>query len=165
MAILSELSLAVKNRRSEIGLSQDRVAQLAGLSRASINELETGRMNNLSLNRAEKLANTLGLSLGVTGLRRPKASPDDALMVAARTASVSYRQMLPPEVLTQALRDGAAPPEFMPHLRTLLDEAPLSVLSDVAVALEQQFGIRRQSTWQRMRSLANELACRRDIWA
>lgn len=49
MAILSELSNVVKRQRSEMGLSQERLAELAGLSRASVNELETGKLANLSL--------------------------------------------------------------------------------------------------------------------
>ena len=43
-----------------MGLSQERLAELAGLSRATINALEAGRLDNLSLTRAERLANTLG---------------------------------------------------------------------------------------------------------
>ncbi|UUZ70718.1 helix-turn-helix domain-containing protein [Polaromonas sp. P1(28)-8] len=49
MAILSELSGIVKRQRSEMGLTQERLAQLAGLSRATINDLETGKIMNLSL--------------------------------------------------------------------------------------------------------------------
>lgn len=64
MAILNELSSMVKRQRSEMGLSQERLAELAGLSRATINELETGKLSNLSLTRAERLANTLGLDWG-----------------------------------------------------------------------------------------------------
>lgn len=50
-----------------MGLSQERLGELAGLSRATINELETGKLANLSLTRAERLANVLGYGLGVTG--------------------------------------------------------------------------------------------------
>ncbi len=64
MAVLSELSNFVKSQRSEMGLSQERLGELAGLSRATINALETGKLVNLSLVRAERLANVLGYGLG-----------------------------------------------------------------------------------------------------
>lgn len=68
MVILSELSLVVKRQKSKMGLSQERLGVLASLSRATINELETDKPANLSLTRAERLANVLGYGLGVTGI-------------------------------------------------------------------------------------------------
>lgn len=41
LIILNELASAVKQRRLDMGLSQQRLAELSNLSRATINELET----------------------------------------------------------------------------------------------------------------------------
>jgi len=167
MPILNELAAVVKRQRSEMGLSQERLAELAGLSRATINELETGRLSNLSLTRAERLANLLGFGLGVTGVKKSKAdlATGTALDTASRSASISYGEPLPPETLRHALLTGAIPPNHIAQLRALLDEAPLSVLSAVVAQLESENGAPRKATWQKMRQLAAAVACTRGIWS
>jgi transcriptional regulator with XRE-family HTH domain len=167
MPILHELSTVIKRQRSEMGLSQERLAQLAGLSRATINNLETGKLTNLSLTRAERLANLLGYGLGVTGAKKPKTdrAAGSALETAARSANVSYGDPIPLETLRHALLTGAIPPNYIAQLRALLDEAPLSVLSAVVAELESESGANRKATWQRMRQLAAAVACTREIWS
>lgn len=167
MAILNELSSMVKRQRSEMGLSQERLAELAGLSRATINELETGKLTNLGLTRAERLANTLGFGLGVTGARRAKSDGDTAgaLETAANSGSISYSETIPPETLRHALVTGVIPPNYIPQLRALLDEAPLTVLSAAVAQIELENNVPRRATWQRMRQLATATACTRGIWS
>jgi transcriptional regulator with XRE-family HTH domain len=164
MPIVSELSLLVKRRRQEMGITQERLAELAGLSRATINQLETGKMANLSLLNAERLANFLGYGLGITGARKSKDAKGSALQTAAQTASVSYTHPLPPEVLRKSLETGTVPPKYIPQLRTLLDEAPVGVLSALAHELEAEGGASVRSSWQRMRALATAVGCTRAIW-
>jgi transcriptional regulator with XRE-family HTH domain len=150
-----------------MGLSQERLAQLAGLSRATINNLETGKLTNLSLTRAERLANLLGYGLGMTGVKKPKTdgATGGALETAARSASVSYADPLPLGTLRHALLTGTVPPNYIAQLRALLDEAPLNVLSAVVAQLELESGASRKATWQKMRQLAAAVACTRDIWS
>lgn len=165
MSILNELSAAVKRQRREIGLSQERLAQLAGLSRATINELETGKLGNLSLSRAERLANELGLGLGVTGGRRPKAGDSgSSLETAARAASVSYAEAIPVTTLRKSLLTGVVAPKFIAQTRAFFEEAPLNAISSVAAELAQESGTTPKAVWQTMRQLALALACRRSIW-
>lgn len=163
MAILNELSLLVKSRRAEMGLSQERLATLADLSRMTVNKLETGAIENLSLVKAERLANVLGFGLGVIGSRVPKGEAS-ALDVASRTASVSYADSIPVETLRSSFLSGVVPPNYIPQMRALLDEAPVGVLSNVAKQLELENGIRPNATWARMRQLAVAIACTRGIW-
>jgi transcriptional regulator with XRE-family HTH domain len=165
MPILHELGANVKKKRSEMGLSQERLAELAGLSRATINALEAGKLDNLSLTRAERLANTLGYGLGVTGTRSQVAANSSALETASMSSSISYGMAIPPEVLRHTLLMGTVPPKHIAQLRALLDESPLSVLSAVAAQIEQENGIPSRSTWQRMRQLAVAVACSRSIWS
>lgn len=166
MTILSELSDVVKRQRSEMGLSQERLAELAGLSRATINALEAGRLDNLSLTRAERLANTLGYGLGITGILKPNLDNQlgSALETAARSGSISYSEPIPPETLRHSLVTGTIPPKHIAQLRAVLDEAPLSVLSAAVAEIELEIGAPRKETWQKMRQLAVVTACTRDIW-
>ncbi|KQT08101.1 helix-turn-helix transcriptional regulator [Ramlibacter sp. Leaf400] len=164
MAILHELSNLVKRQRAEMGLTQERLAELVGLSRATINQLETGKIANLSLTNAEQVANLLGYGLGVTGSRNAKDAAS-ALETAARTASVSYADPIPVKTLRSVLLKGVVPPDYIPQLRTLLEEAPVGVLSSVAKQLEREDEVPAKVTWQRMRQLASVLGCTRGIWS
>lgn len=162
MAILAELSDSVRARREELGLSQQQLARLAGLSRATISGLESGALTSLSLSRAERLANEIGLSLAVTGRRTQRGN--GAIARAARAASVSYGIEIPADELERSLHMGVIAPSYVPQLKALLDEAPLSLLSDVAAELEKKCGARRNVTWSKMRQLARALGCTRGIW-
>ena len=162
MALLKELGTAVRQRRQEIGLSQQQLADLVELSRATVNELETGRLKDLSSHRIERVANELGFAVGLVGTRR---SPDkSALEAAARVASVPYASELPASTLLESIRDGAVPPGYIPHLRTLLQEAPVALLADIVDELERSDGIPKPETWKRMRMLASVLKCDRRLW-
>jgi len=165
MPILSELSMLVKRQRAEMGLTQERLAEIAGLSRVTINQLETGKIANLSLSNAEKLANVLGYGLGVTGVRKSRDDVSKALETAARTASVSYADALPAETLRSAILQGVVAPPYIPQLRVLLDEAPVGLLSDLVRQVEREDGAPPPATWKNMRRLALALGCTRSLWS
>lgn len=52
---------------------------------------------------------------------------EDALSIAARSISTSYRGSVSAEMLAEMLRSGRAPERFHPHLMVFLDELPLPV--------------------------------------
>jgi hypothetical protein len=86
-----------------------------------------------------------------------------ALDVAAQSASTSYRTNLPPEVLSEALRTGAMPADFAPHIGTLLEEAPMSMLAKVVGQIHADAGMPQDQVWSNMRSMARALKITRDI--
>ncbi|HLZ80458.1 MAG TPA: helix-turn-helix transcriptional regulator [Ktedonobacteraceae bacterium] len=53
---------AIRKRRNELGLSQEELADLAGLHRTYIGDVERGK-RNVSLVNIDKLAKTLGISI------------------------------------------------------------------------------------------------------
>ena len=162
MALLKELGGAVRQRRQDMGLSQQQLAGLVELSRATVNELETGKLKDLSSNRIERLANALGLAVGLVGTRCRKDR--SAFEAAARVASVPYTTELPATILIDSIKDGAVPPGYIPHLRTLLQEAPIAMLADIADDLQQSHDVPKPDTWRRMRMLASVLQCDRPLW-
>jgi len=162
MPLLKELGTAVRQRRQDMGLSQQQLAELVELSRATVNELETGKLKDLSSNRIERLANELGFAVGLVGTRRPRGK--GALEAAARIASVPYTAELPASLLFDSLKDGVIAPGYIPHLRTLLQEAPIAILADIAEELEQSHNVPKPDTWKRMRMLAGVLKCDRRLW-
>ncbi|AKJ27557.1 regulatory protein [Caldimonas brevitalea] len=151
-----------------MGLTQTRLAQLSGLSRATINQIENGSIKDLSLTRTARLLEVLGLSINISPARpQPPESAREktpASILASRTASVSYRDDLPPDVLKASLLTGQVPSEFVPHLNALLEDASVILLSRVVDELNAECGVERAQIWANMRSMARKLGSRRDIW-
>lgn len=161
-----ELSNAVRTRRSEIGLSQATLAKLAGLSRATVNQIETGTFKDLSLHRAARLLDTLGLSLTVSPAhpKRGTASSTSPLDIAARSASVSYRRVMRGAQLKAILLTGDLPTRLEPQLNALLEEASVRMLASIVEQIHAEEAVPRAELWARLRELARQLGCVRDLW-
>jgi transcriptional regulator with XRE-family HTH domain len=170
MSPIHELSSAIRTRRSDMGLTQAALATLSGLSRATVNQVENGTIKDLSLTRAGRLLEVIGLSVAIaTPRQRPanhaaKRSKSSALSMAARTASVSFRVPLSTKHLRKAFSSGTPGPEFHPHLYALLDETPVSLLASAVEQLHREEGVERALVWKRMRELAHKLKSNRGIW-
>jgi transcriptional regulator with XRE-family HTH domain len=60
---LADIGQLVQTRRDALGLSQARLARLAGLSRATINQLENGNLVDLGAAKLMALLDLLGMDL------------------------------------------------------------------------------------------------------
>jgi transcriptional regulator with XRE-family HTH domain len=166
MSAIHELGQALRARRTEMGLSQAQVATLSGLSRQTVNQIETCVAPDLGLNKAERLASVLGLMLRVDA-GRPKVSrlaKMAPLTRAAATASVSYKTRLVGPALKRILVAGQVPEKYVPHVHALLDDAPVSLLGAVAEQLHEEENIARDLVWKAYRSLARQVKSQREIW-
>ena len=165
-SLFYEMGSAVKARRTDMGLTQATLARLSGLSRATVNQLENHTLKDLSIGRATKLLGALGLSLTASSARarQPMGSKSSALAIAARTASVSYRVVLPPRALRRCIETGKLPAGFEPHLNALLEEAPVSLLARLVEEVHAESGIEHALLWQHLRDMARGLQSQRDIW-
>ncbi|WP_129780669.1 helix-turn-helix transcriptional regulator [Peristeroidobacter soli] len=166
MGAIHELGHALRARRTDMGLSQAQVAALSGLSRQTVNQIETGAAPDLGLNKAERLAGVLGLVLRVDAGRpgSSKAAKMSALARAAATASVSFRRRLARPALERILASGELPEKYIPHVHALLDDAPVSLLGAVAEQLHDEAKLSREAVWKNYRNLARQVKSRRDIW-
>lgn len=163
MITLAELGMAVRTRRTDMGLTQAALARLGGLSRATVNQLEAASLADLSLQRVSRLLGVLGLSFTLTG-QRPVIGKTPALTLAARSASVSYRDPLSADTLRRALLSGEAPAAVHPHIATLLDEATPALLAAVVEQLNEEEGVPRAEVWLHMRELARGYQSARGLW-
>ena len=66
MSTLHEIGSAVRVRRTEMGLTQDLLARISGLSRSTVNAVEKQSIGNLSITKAVALLESIGLSMNVT---------------------------------------------------------------------------------------------------
>jgi transcriptional regulator with XRE-family HTH domain len=162
MARLHEIGSEIKRRRIELGMTQELLARASGLSRATINELESGSIRDLSFNRASRVLGVLGSRLET---RAPKDPPrGSALRAASQTAGVSLRTPLDPEVLQRALIEAVVPPDAVAHIGTLLDEAPCSLLTRLVLEVSRKAKVEPSAIWANMRKLARRIESPRDLW-
>jgi transcriptional regulator with XRE-family HTH domain len=158
---LHEIGKLVRERRDTLGLSQDRLAKLAGLSRATINQLESGALVDLGV---IKLACLLEL-VGLTFEAHARTTPHRGLLMASRTASVSYRTRLDAAQLAKALATGEVPPGLLPHVATFLDEAPLPLVVSAVEEAAKRGRVPPKRIWQHVVRWASEINSSRRAWA
>jgi transcriptional regulator with XRE-family HTH domain len=158
---LADIGQLVHERRQALGLSQARLALMSGLSRATINQLETGSLVDLGAAKLIALLDLVGLNLAAD-TRKGHAH---ALQSVSQSASVSYRTLLDPAVLSAALVDGALPKGITPHVATLLDEAPLSLIVAAVEEVASTSSTNPKLLWKHVIHWAKDLHSPRGVWS
>ncbi len=160
---LYEVGKAVRIRRLALGLTQLRLARLAGLSRQTVQQLEAGTIADLSFGRVVKLLGVLGLSFAPPTIQAREKKR--GLWIAAKNASVSYKSELTSEQLRQALATGQVPTNHQSQLLHFLDETPLQV---VVMAVEETAHLEAVPPayiWACVAQLTRQLgSVRSDLW-
>lgn len=123
---LQELGYTIRKARLARGLTQAQLAQSAGLSRTTMNQLENGLCPDIGVRKAQTILDALGLDLQVKPVQRLRRP--DFVRMACASASTSYREKLTEGELVRALLTGRIPPRRRPQFRMLLEEAPVAVL-------------------------------------
>lgn len=160
---LYEVGKAVRVRRLALGLTQLRLAWLAGLSCQTVQQLEAGTITDLSFGRVVKLLGVLGLSFAPPTIKARQKKR--GLWMAAKNASVSYKGELTSEQLQQALATGQVPINHQSQLLHFLDETPLQV---VVMAVEETAhleAVPAAHIWAFVAHLARQLgSARSNLW-
>lgn len=127
---IPELGQEIRNARVDKGLTQAQLAASAGISRETLNLLESGLLRDLGIRKVLAVLDRLGIGLGVEhGMRGRRP---DFIRMACTTASVSFRSPLTEQELIRALITGKVPPRRGAHIRALFDEAPIGLLQGLA---------------------------------
>ncbi|KWR90437.1 helix-turn-helix transcriptional regulator [Cupriavidus sp. IDO] len=162
------LGNAIHRKRIALGLTQQRLADMAELSRQSLNGIEHGTVN-ATLETLGRLMDVLGLALDVHDpetSRQARGTPTRALWMAVKGANVSYTGELTPEELERALATGEVPSEFRPQVAQVLDEAPLQLVTKVVAEVAAKQHRKPAEIWKNLRRLAQSLtATRGGLWA
>jgi transcriptional regulator with XRE-family HTH domain len=158
---LAEIGQLVHTRRTALGLSQARLALMSGLSRATINQLETGSLVDLGAAKLIALLDLVGINLDA-GARK---GHQGALQSVSQSASVSYKTLLNPAALAAALVDGALPKQLTPHIATLLDEAPMSLIVAAVEEVAVASSMSPKRLWKHLFNWAKDLHSPRGVWA
>ncbi|KAA0178845.1 helix-turn-helix transcriptional regulator [Cupriavidus gilardii] len=154
----------VRDRREAIGLTQEKLARLADLSRETVQRLEAGTIKDLSFQRVTRLLAVLGLDFDSLSLARRQRK--HGLWMAAKSASVSYKGELSPEALERALATGDVPEGFEAHIGHLLDETPVEVVVMAVEEAAQHESVPPSVVWKQVARLASDFSyARRELWA
>ena len=125
-----ELGQAIRNARKARNLTQARLAATAGISRETLNLLESGLVRDLGIRKVRAVLEVLGLQLTVEPTGRPRRP--DYLRMACTSANVSFKTALTEDELVHAIVTGKVPKGKAAHLRVLFDEVPLKMLKGLA---------------------------------
>ena len=162
MTPLQNLGQLVKQKRTELGLTQQMLAYASELSRTTINELEAGVLGDLSFNRISKLMSVLSLELGSVPLQaKPRKS---AIAIVAFSASVSYKKIMSSHVLKKVMLSGKVPAGFAAHVSTALDEIPITLWVSAVLEAGSAAGASLQTVWSNLKLLAKEYKSPRVVW-
>lgn len=127
---IHELGQAIRNARRARNLTQARLAKIVGISRETLNLLESGLVRDLGIRKVLAVLEELGLALTVEPVSRPRRP--NYLRMACTSANVSFKSALTEDELVHALVTGKVPAGREPHLRSLFDEAPTTLLKGLA---------------------------------
>ncbi len=127
---IQDLGREVRKARLVKGRTQAEVARAAGLSRETLNLVESGLVRDLGIKKVLAVLDHLGLEMHLQS-RAGIASPD-FIRMACISANVGFRNLLTEDQLIHALVTGKVPAHRSAHLRALFDEAPESLLAGLA---------------------------------
>jgi hypothetical protein len=85
--------------------------------------------------------------------------------MAAQSTSVSYRSELTDKQLLTALSTGKIQQDYVPHISTLLDEAPIPIVVMALLQASQSSGIPMTVMWKNVEQLSWQVKSHRHaIW-
>ena len=157
---LYEIGQAVAKRRAELDLTQAQLAKLAGLSRLTVNQLESGKVKDLGINKLIPLLSVLGIELLVL----PRQA-QNGLYKAVVSANVSYKGELTERLLAEALTTGRIPKGYESQFSVILDEVPLPVVVKAAEEAAERSGTPLRTIWKNLAAWSKELHLYREVWA
>ena len=120
------------------------------------------RNPDIGYNRLAALLQLLSLSFESLSISARLAKR--GLWMAAKNVSVSYRNEMPPDLLSSVLRSGVCPPEYASNIGCFLDETPLElvIMTVEETAADAQA---RAHIWRHIASLASQYGSARNaLW-
>ncbi|KAL0630832.1 hypothetical protein Q9L58_010313 [Maublancomyces gigas] len=157
------LGQSVKRRRRALGLTQQRFANLAEVSRRTVRRLEASNACSLDPLLFD-VVSVLGLNVDTLPLvaRQKKKG----LWMAARSSSIGYGTEINEDQLRQALATGEAVKGFESNLRYFLEEVPAQMVVMAIEETAQLESVHPARIWSNLTKLAAELrGTRALLWA
>lgn len=150
----------IRAYRKASGVSQKDLAGMVGISRATLNYLESGRDIEIGAGKLLSLLDLLAVPFSVpAGIDREH--DDDVLEKAAQAAA---GKKLPRKVVVEALATGHAPAGSEAALLSLLDNTSEPAILAIVRAVAAGSGQQPKAVWRNGRSLAKAVGSSRTVW-
>lgn len=156
---LQDLGHEVRKARLGKNLTQAALARATGLSRETLNLLESGLVSDLGIRKVLTVLAYLGLEINLqprAGLGRP-----DYVRMACTSANVGFKNALTELELIHALKTGKVPAQKSAHLRALFDEAPAPLM--IGLVDEATHWTKPGKLEKNLRALADALGTTRKV--
>jgi transcriptional regulator with XRE-family HTH domain len=151
----------IRAYRKASGVSQKDLASMVGISRATLNYLESGRDLEIGAGKLLALLDLLGVPFGLPpGVDREH--DDDVLEQAAKAAS--GKSKLPRKLVVEALATGRVPEGSDGALASLLEETPEPAILAIVRAVSAGSGQTPKAVWKNGRTVAKAVGCTRRVW-
>lgn len=150
----------IRAYRKASGVSQKDLAGMVGISRATLNYLESGRDIEIGAGKLLALLDLLAVPFSVpSGIDR--GHDDDVLDSAARAVA---GKKLPRKVVVEALATGRAPEGSDQALRSLLDDTAEPEILAIVRAVAAGSGQQPKAVWRNGRAIAKAVGSTRKVW-
>lgn len=157
------MGAVVRAYRKASGVSQKELAALVGISRATLNYLESGRDLEIGAGKLLALLEVLGVPIGL-----PDAvdrEQDDRILAKAAKASGGRKTKLGRATVVEAMATGRAPTGSEAGLRALLDHADLATALAMVRVAATGTGQPAKAVWKRTRALAAAVGATSPVWS
>jgi transcriptional regulator with XRE-family HTH domain len=153
----------IRAYRKASGISQKDLAGMVGISRATLNYLESGRDIEIGAGKLLALLDFLDVPFVLPeGVDR--GHDDDVLERAARSAGGIGRSRLTRKTVVEALATGKVPEGSQPSLAALLDGTPEAEILAIVRAVSAGSGQSPKAVWKNGRTLAQAVGSDRKVW-
>lgn len=158
---VSDIGAAVRAHRKASGISQKDLAIMVGVSRATLNYLESGREIEIGAGRLFDVLDVLGIELSLEA-----DTSDDKAEVSAvlKAQSGKGAKRVPLAVLVEALTTGRMQVGWESQLSRFVDEAPDRVILAAIRLASEGSKIPAKEVWKNGRALAKECSSARLVW-
>lgn len=160
---VAEAGAIVRSYRKAAGVSQKELAGMVGISRATLNYLESGRDIEIGAGKLLSLLDVLGVPL-----RLPSdvdhSADEAAIDRACKHLSGKGRKKLTRRVVLEAFTTGRVPIGLEKEFGALLDDAPEPVALAIIRATSAGNGPSASVVWRNARALAKASGCGGKMW-
>lgn len=153
----------IRAYRKASGISQKELARMGGISRATLNYLESGREIEIGAGKLFTLLDLLGIRLELAS--EPDVAADESTVGSTIDNLLGAQDAgLPRDVLMEALASGRIPKEFRAQFTAYLDQAPDEAVLATIRSAARHADTSPRAIWKNARSMAKALDSQRPIW-
>ena len=160
---VADVGRSVRSYRKASGVSQKTLAGMVGISRATLNYLESGRDIEIGAGKLLALLDVLGVPFAIPA-DVDRIGDDAVLDRAVADASADGDRGLPRQALVEALTTGRVPVGFEEQVATALGQVTAPTAFALVRCVSTSSGLAARAVWKNGRTLAGAVGAPRKVW-